>query len=96
MKPTTVAAILYLAVTTPVAAIDYTSEATVLATFECPESLKDDAARASSLREFLTWIQGLHPDWSSPKVTGYRLYLLERHHCDQTLAQLRANPSSLQ
>jgi hypothetical protein len=92
MKALALAACVLLATTTTVAATDYTSEATVLATFQCPESLKDDAERASSLQEFMQWIRARHPDWSAPKITGYRLYLLERHHCDKTLAELRAHP----
>ena len=74
-------------------ATDYTSDATVLATFECPESLKDDATRAAAGMQFLTWIRARHPHWSISKVIGYRLYLLNKHHCDQSLARIRSEAS---
>jgi hypothetical protein len=92
--PIRAAALLLLPVTA-ISATDYSSAATVAATFECPESQSSDAARASSLRHFMSWIRGLHPDWSTPKITGYRLYLLERNHCEQTLAKIRTDPSSV-
>ena len=92
MKPLAVALCALLATTTTGGATDYTSEATVIATFQYPESLKNDAERASSLQEFRTWMRTRHPDWSGPKITGYRLYLLERHHCDKALAEFRAHP----
>jgi len=93
VKLLTFAITIFLAATA-VAGTDYTSEATVLTTFQCPESLKDDAERATSLQEFMKWISALHPDWSAPKITGYRLYLLERHHCDKTLAQFHGHPDN--
>ena len=93
MKAAALAAILLVILLPIAAATDYTSDATVLATFECPESLKDDAARAAAGIEFLTWIRGRHPHWSIAKVTGYRLYLLEKHHCDRSLAKIRASTS---
>jgi hypothetical protein len=69
-------------------ATDYTSPATVNATFKCPEGLADDAARTVELRGFLDWTHRQHPDWSMPKITGYRLYLLERLHCERTVTAI--------
>ena len=43
----------------------------------------------TELKGFLDWMQGQHPDWSMPKITGYRLYLLEEFKCDQTLAAIQ-------
>jgi hypothetical protein len=82
--------LLGMAITAVCQATDYTSAATVNATFQCPEVLASDEARAAELKAFLEWMRGQRPDWSMPKVTGYRLYLLEERHCDKTLAAIQA------
>jgi hypothetical protein len=74
-------------------ATDYTSPGTVSATFQCPEELPGDQARAAELKGYIDWVRSQHPDWSMPKVTGTRLYLLEIHHCDKTLAAVQATKS---
>ena len=74
-------------------ATDYTSPDSVRATFQCPDRLPSDAARTAELMAYLDWMRSLHPDWSMPKVTGFRLYLLEEHHCDRTLAVIQATKS---
>jgi hypothetical protein len=89
------AALLMLAASSTVWATDFSSEASVAASFVCPETLKDDAERATALQQFMSWIRSLHPDWSAAKITGYRLYLLERNNCSQTLAKFHADPSSI-
>jgi len=95
MKFSTVALALLSALATTGRATDYSSETTVLSTFECPESLGSNADRAASLQQFMAWMRGLHPDWSAAEINGYRLYLLERYHCERTLAEFRANPSGI-
>jgi hypothetical protein len=72
-------------------ATDYSTDATILETFQCPESLKDDSARLAALQEFLKWMRDRHPDWTIAKATGYRLYLLERYHCEGSLSELRSH-----
>jgi hypothetical protein len=67
--------------------------ATVNATFRCPEALANDGARATELKAFVDWMRSQHPDWSMPEVTGSRLYLLEVHHCDKTLAAIQETKS---
>jgi hypothetical protein len=74
-------------------ATDYTSAATISATFQCPEQLPSDAARAAELKGYIDWMHGQHPDWPMPEVIGARLYLLERYHCDKTLAVIQATKS---
>jgi hypothetical protein len=74
---------------------DFTTETTVSATFECPEALNTDAERTTSRQQFMSWIRGLHPDWTEAKITGYRLYLLESHHCAKSLERLNADHSSV-
>jgi len=96
MKTTTVALLLFAAHGAAAAATDYTSDATVLATFECPEALKDDAARRAASRDFSAWVHRSHPDWTAAKLTGYRLYVLEKHHCDKSIAAMRADAAKHQ
>jgi hypothetical protein len=70
-------------------ATDYTSAATISATFRCPEDLPNDAARATELKGYIDWVHSQHPEWPMPEITGTRLFLLERNHCDKTLASIR-------
>jgi hypothetical protein len=78
-----------LAILAPLSrATDYTSAATVSATFACPESLPSDEARAAELKAYLDWMRAQHPDWTPATITGARLYMLESHHCDQTIAAI--------
>jgi hypothetical protein len=80
-----------LAVLAPLSrATDYTSAAAVSATFECPEALPSDQARAAELKAYLDWMRTQHPDWVAAKIIGSRLYLLELRHCDQTIAAIQA------
>jgi hypothetical protein len=88
------ATLLLAAVISPVGrATDYTSAATISATFQCPEELPSDEARAAELKGYIDWMHGQHPDWSMPKITGTRLYLLEMHHCTKTLDAIQATKS---
>jgi hypothetical protein len=80
-----------LAVLAPLSrATDYTSAATVSATFGCPEALPSDEARAAELKAYVDWMRAQHPDWTPAKVTGSRLYMLELRHCDKTIAAIQA------
>jgi hypothetical protein len=80
-----------LAVLAPLSrATDYTSAATVSATFQCPEALPSDEARAAELKAYIDWMRAQHPDWTPATTMGYRLYLLETRHCDTTIAAIQA------
>jgi hypothetical protein len=85
-----VAAILITSSATGFAA-HHPSDAEMVETFRCPESLTDNSARLAALQQFLAWVRDHHSDWTIAKTTGYRLYLLEKHHCDRTLSQLRSH-----
>jgi hypothetical protein len=50
-----------------------------------------EMARLAALQQFLAWVRDHHSDWTIAKTTGYQLYLLEKHHCDRTLSQLRSH-----
>jgi hypothetical protein len=93
MKYLAMTLLLAMAISAVSRATDYTSAATVNATFQCPEALANDEARATELKAFLDWMRSQHPGWSMPKVTGSRLYLLEAHHCDKTLAYIQETKS---
>lgn len=71
-------------------ATDYTSAETVSATFECPEALPNDEARAVELKAYLDWMHTQHPDWPPAQILGSRMYLLQSHDCDKTIAAILA------
>ncbi|HUH85715.1 MAG TPA: hypothetical protein VLX85_13985 [Stellaceae bacterium] len=58
------------------------------AAFRCPEALPAEE-RAHATRDFFVWARGRHADWTLAEVARYRLDLLERHHCDETLKRIR-------
>jgi len=59
------------------------------AAFRCPEALPA-AEREHAARDFFVWARSRHGDWTLAEVARYRLDLLERHHCDETLHDIRA------
>jgi hypothetical protein len=59
------------------------------AAFRCPEVLPA-AERDHAARDFFVWARTRHGDWTLAEVARYRLDLLERHHCDETLHRIRA------
>lgn len=60
------------------------------AVFLCPESLVDDKARETAISAFVAWVVDHHPDWTLEQLAAFRLRLLESHHCEATLAAIRA------
>ena len=58
------------------------------AAFRCPEALQP-GQREQALRDFFTRARSRHGDWTLAEVARYRLDLLERHHCDETLQRIR-------
>lgn len=58
-------------------------------TFVCPESLPSDAAREDALRLFIAQVQAAEPNLTVQALTEYRISLLEKHQCRDTLAKLR-------
>ena len=59
--------------------------------FKCPESYEDRGARRAGLRQFFERISVQHPNWTVQRAVEYRVELLERHRCEQTLANIRSN-----
>lgn len=58
------------------------------AAFRCPEALPA-AEREQAARDFFIRARSRHGDWTLAEVARYRLDLLERHHCDETLQRIR-------
>jgi hypothetical protein len=68
------------------------SDAQFDAQFQCPESLPD-AARQQEVKDYFLWVGKAHPDWTVQKVLETRYRLLQTHHCDATLQNIRASTS---
>ena len=64
--------------------------------FRCPENLPTDQAREKSTQAFLTWAQQSHTDLTLRKVVELRIRLLEEHHCEKTLANMRASSARVE
>jgi hypothetical protein len=58
--------------------------------FQCPESLPSDAAREEAVKSYVDWVTKNHPDWTISQIAASRVALLEAHHCERTLAYMRA------
>jgi hypothetical protein len=56
--------------------------------FVCPEDLPDDPAREAALRGFFAAVGAAAPTMSVDDLIRFRLALLEKHHCAQTLRNI--------
>jgi ribosomal protein L40E len=59
--------------------------------FQCPESLSSDAQRKAALSEYMDWVAARHSDWTVSGFVDYRVKLLTRHHCVDTLRNIGVN-----
>ena len=91
MTRTVLVAVALAAIAPSAMATEYTTDGAVLETFQCPEALKDDSERLLALKQYLTYMRDHHADWTIAKATGYRIQLLERHHCEESLEELRSH-----
>jgi hypothetical protein len=64
-------------------------------TFVCPEDLPSDEARDTALKLFLQQVAAIEPKTTVGDMISYRVSLLKKHQCRQTLANLAqsATPS---
>jgi formylglycine-generating enzyme required for sulfatase activity len=53
--------------------------------FQCPESLSSDAQREAVFSEYMDWVAVKHSHWEVSRIIDYRVELLTRHHCANTL-----------
>jgi hypothetical protein len=59
--------------------------------FQCPESLSSDVQRKAVLSEYMDWVAARHSDWTVSSIVDYRVRLLTRHHCAETLHNIGAH-----
>ncbi len=59
--------------------------------FVCPEDLPNDQARQDAVKLFAETIAKQHPEMTIEELARYRVSLLEKHHCTQSLANIRKN-----
>ncbi len=64
--------------------------------FVCPETLADDAARAQAVKRFMNQASAADPSRSVFSLMIYRRFLLEKHECRQTLANLHAYQAAIE
>jgi hypothetical protein len=62
-------------------------------TFVCPEDLPNDEARSIALKLFLQQLAAVQPSITIKEITEYRVSLLKKHQCRQTLANI-ARPAA--
>lgn len=58
------------------------------AAFRCPEALAP-TERGQAVRDFFAWARRQHGDWTLAETARYRIALLERHGCSETLKRIR-------
>jgi len=56
--------------------------------FKCPESYKTQAERDKAVQEFLKWAAESRPNWTLEQLIKYRVRLLKRHGCQETLKKI--------
>ena len=56
--------------------------------FVCPEALPDDAARSAALKQFFDQVGTAEPAVTIGDMIAYRLALLRKHDCRDTLANI--------
>ena len=58
-------------------------------TFVCPETLPDGAAKQNALRQFVSQVGDAWPEVTIAQFTSFRMTVLEKHGCTQTLESIR-------
>jgi hypothetical protein len=62
-------------------------------TFVCPESLANDEARESAINLFINQVGAVEPSITINEIVAYRMSLLKKHGCGQTLANIASSNS---
>jgi hypothetical protein len=68
---------------------DKTKLAEIDRTFTCPETLPDAAAKQNALKQFVSQVGAAWPEVTIAQFTTFRMTLLEKHGCTQTLEAIR-------
>ena len=61
-------------------------------TFVCPEALPSDAARQDALKLFFQQAAAAKPSITLGEITQFRVAMLRKHGCNETLAKLGVSP----
>jgi hypothetical protein len=61
-------------------------------TFICPEALPSDEARNDALKLFLEQVAAAKPSITVAEITQFRVAMLRKHQCNETLANLGVSP----
>lgn len=72
------------------AATPHMSDSQFDSQFRCPESLPSTQARDQAVRQYVDWVRQNHGNWTVTQLVTFRFQLLEKHHCEQTLKNIRA------
>ncbi len=57
--------------------------------FTCPETLPDGAAKQNALKQFVDQVAAAWPEVTIAQFTAFRMTVLEKHGCTQTLEAVR-------
>jgi hypothetical protein len=64
--------------------------------FRCPESYQTEAEQKAAVITFINWYAAKHGgNVTIESLTAYRMRLLEEHHCDKTLKNIRSSSSAI-
>ena len=59
--------------------------------FKCPESYTTEEERLAAVQECVEWAQKNHPDWTVRQFITFRIKLLEKKGCHETLKNISDN-----
>lgn len=60
--------------------------------FRCPEKLSNLSERRQEVEAFLTWTRRRHPRWTLEQIMTFRIAVLTKHGCSETIANIKAQP----
>lgn len=58
--------------------------------FNCPDPSAGSATRRDEAEHYREWVHAHHSDWTKKQAMAFRVRLLEQHHCEQALQELRS------
>lgn len=57
--------------------------------FRCPESYSNVSEKTRALENFLAWVQGRYPAWTTEQILIFRMAVLKKYMCVQTLNNIQ-------
>jgi len=61
--------------------------------FRCPEKLSNLNERKQEVEAFLTWTRRRHPRWTLEQIMTFRIAVLTKQGCSETIANIKAQPN---